>query len=430
MKEERKQVLLNSFPPVPNDITEQMKGKGAGNFAVFLTRGAELFVRCFYRYSKGGSLIERQRYVFAKDGAVRYGFDNYKGWNVLKYFREPVFCAKTYGYGFDNSYTVLNFEAISESDMKYCPNCHNEKLLMSYLKLYCRHPNIEYLIKSGYAHLIETSYQGSWGSVQTVKVTENINWKSNNLLKMLRLNRTEFKLLKGRERDYSTYISYREKFPKYTPEERLMIASVGWYSFNELERCTSATGLTPKRLARYLSENKIRYYDYSDYLGQCRTLSCNLQDTAISMPRDFYAMHERLSAIIVAKASEKAKQKFNELYAERVEFEFEYKDLILIQPKDVSEIINEGKALNHCVGGYAERHSLGATNIFFIRKKDAPTEPFYTIEVNNNYKIIQCRGFKNDRENKKPEEVIEFEKQYTEYLEELKNVRTNSKRTA
>ena len=46
--------------------------------------------------------------------------------------------------------------------------------------------------------------------------------------------------------------------------------------------------------------------------------------------------------------------------------------------------------------------------------------------------IVQCHGYKNEREsnNKKPPEIVEFEQQYTKFLEDIKNVRNNSKRTA
>lgn len=41
-------------------------------------------------------------------------------------------------------------------------------------------------------------------------------------------------------------------------------------------------------------------------------------------------------------------------------------------------------------------------------------------------------GYKNERESnyKKPPEIVEFEQQYTKFLEDIKNVRNNSKRTA
>lgn len=75
MKQQRKDELLHSFPCVPQSIMDQMKGRLAANFAVFLTDGNELFVRCYHRYSDG-KLFERQRYVFAKDGSVRWGKDD------------------------------------------------------------------------------------------------------------------------------------------------------------------------------------------------------------------------------------------------------------------------------------------------------------------------------------------------------------------
>lgn len=432
MREKRKQELLHSFPNVSNEFMNQMQGKSAANFCVFLTYGAELYVRCYHRYSKSGSLIERQRYVFAKDGAVRYGFDSRSGWRIIKNFREPLFCSKLYGYNFDNRYNVINFEAIFKSDMKYCPIDSSERLPISYLKLYCRHPNIEYLVKSGYAHLIETVRQGCWGGLETLKVSGDINWKSNNLLKMLRLNRTEFKMLQGDEQYYLEYINCRREFPKYKPEELIIVAKVYGNNFGLMQQDSAVTGLPVKRIARYLNDNNIRHYDYDDYIQQCRELHYNLHDTAINMPHNFYEVHERLSAIIKYEENEKTRREFNKRIAGRTKFEFEFKNLTFVQPKDICEIVNEGRVLMHCVGGYVQRHADGKTNIFFIRHKSEPDVPYFTIEVSNDYKIIQCHGYRNERFKDKPEEIVEFEKQYTEYLEGLKNaeIRNSNQRTA
>lgn len=134
MKKERKEALLRSFPPVPYDIAEQMcAGKNAANYIVFLTRGDELYVRGYHKYSKGHGIVERQRYVFAKDGFVRYGIDFRGKWSVRSEFREPVFCSTAYGYSFDNSYTALNLQAIKRSCMKYSmiDNKGSHRLLQS-----------------------------------------------------------------------------------------------------------------------------------------------------------------------------------------------------------------------------------------------------------------------------------------------------------
>ena len=87
MKKERKEALIGCFPPVSDVQHQQMKGKGAANFIVFLTWGRELFARGFHRYSNG-ELVERQRYVFAKAGAVRYGRETGTRWTVRSEFRE------------------------------------------------------------------------------------------------------------------------------------------------------------------------------------------------------------------------------------------------------------------------------------------------------------------------------------------------------
>lgn len=423
MKQTRKQELLYQFPKLPDKFYENMQGKGAANFCVFLTKGKELFVRCYHRYSKGGKIMERQRYVFAKDGAVRYIFDDWKGWKIATRFREPVFCSANYGYTFDNSYEVLNFQAAAKSDMRYSQLSQSENLPISYLKLYCRHPNIEYLVKSGYGHLIKEYCTGYWGGIKGLEIDESVNLKSNNLLKMLHLNRTEFKLLQGKEHYYSSYVNCREKFPKYKPEELLNVAEVYGCAFGSMSTDSKLTGLSVKRLARYLKENKILCHDYYDYLNQCRKLKYNLKDTAINMPHDFYSVHERLSEIIKTETDKETEQALRERIPERVKFEFEYGNLILIQPEHIEEIVSEGKTLMHCVGGYVKRHALGQTNIFFIRKKSEPNVPYYTIEVSNSYSIVQCKGYRNDRQGEKPQEVKDFEKQYEKYLEGLKNVR-------
>ena len=421
MKKRRKEDLLYCFPVLPVSIEEQMQGRGAMNFCVFLTAGRELFVRCYHRYT-GGRLIERQRYVVAKDGAVRYIFDEYKTpqWRVATKFREPRFAAGGYPYGFDNTYCILNADALKESDMKYSGvGKHNFTCPLLYLRLFVRHPNVEYLLKSGYDHLIEES-EDYYSNRMTVKVNHHVNLKSNNLLKMLRLNREEFKLLKGWETRYDNYLYYREAFPQYKPCEVMEIVKAYGYERGVIDQHVSKSGLNPLRLARYINKQEIAPQLYSDYLDQCRQLHYDLSDTAISLPHDFHAMHERLSALIQYKASEAARLAFSEHYDARKRFEYEKGDLLLRQPESMDEIVHEGKALAHCVGGYAERHAKGITNILFIRKKSEPDKPYYTVEVDNSGVIRQCYGYKNNKAgNPKPPEIKAFEEHYQQYLSEV-----------
>lgn len=416
MKKERKEGLLGCFPPATSAQIEKMKGKGAANYIVFLTRGAELFARGYHRYSNG-QLVERQRYVFAKDGAVRYGSENGKQWSVRTEFREPVFCLTSYGYTFDNSYKILGEEAIRQSDMRYSQyEKYTGNLLMCYLNKYCQHPNIEYLMKQGFDPTIEHC-TGYWGGRYVLELSKTINWKSNNLLQMLGITKSELKVLRGNEHLYETYISWRNEFPKVSPGDLINFAKVFGDAHGTMATFVEQTGATPQRITRYIEENGIFTRDYHDYLKQCKRLKYNTTDTAICFPHNFEAIHERLSATIKYQHDKAAiRAEFAKHIEERKQLEFSDGNLMIIQPKQLSDIAYEGKVLSHCVGGYAERHAKGALSIMFIRKKSEPDKPYYTMEVSADGKIVQVRGKRNIAPNKEVEDLI---KGYKAYLEKI-----------
>lgn len=427
MKQTRKDELLHSFPAVPFDVEIDMHGRGSANFAVMLTSRCDdaLFVRCFHRYSDG-KIEERQRYVFAKDGAVRYGSDDGMHWTIRSDFREPVFCKSCYGYNFDNSYRLLNSEVYKDTCMKYSElERYHGSLPLEYLRLYCRHPNLEYLMKAGYTSVIDDHYTGYWGTHLSLYADPHINWKSNNLLKMLDLSRTEFKVLHGKEHLWSEYISWRKEYPRCKPEEILYVTEKFGYAHGTLSTITEETGLNPVRAARYLTEQNIETRDYIDYIRQCKVLEYDLHDTAISMPHHFMDTHIRLSGIIKDKENAALQKELAGRIADRKRLEFEFGGFLIRQPENLGEIIREGKMLHHCVGGYAERHAQGVLHILFIRKADAPEKPFYTMEVSTGGNIVQVRGLRNCD---LTEDVRELVEQYREYLQPLFEKRKKRKR--
>ena len=90
---------------------------------------------------------------------------------------------------------------------------------------------------------------------------------------------------------------------------------------------------------------------------------------------------------------------------ERKCYEYEDNDFIIRLPKDINEIINEGARQHICIGGYTSRHSKGDTNLFFLRKKNDETTPFYAIEMNNKKSIVQIHGFSNKWLGNNPEAI-------------------------
>ena len=89
------------------------------------------------------------------------------------------------------------------------------------------------------------------------------------------------------------------------------------------------------------------------------------------------------------KREEKKRQEMDE---KRKSYEYEDDDYIIRLPKSLNEIITEGSMQSICIGGYTDRHARGDTNLFFIRKKSCPDNPFYAIEMSNSKVIVQIHG--------------------------------------
>ena len=88
---------------------------------------------------------------------------------------------------------------------------------------------------------------------------------------------------------------------------------------------------------------------------------------------------------------------------------------MLIRPADdADELIAEGAALHHCVGGYADRMADGESAIFFIRRLEEPDRPYYTLELVNR-RVIQCRTRHNESYEQTPT-VLDF---VNEWLREI-----------
>ena len=123
-------------------------------------------------------------------------------------------------------------------------------------------------------------------------------------------------------------------------------------------------------------------------------------------------VHTRLSEMIKYNASQEARRKFKENMEYRKRLEFASGGLFIRQPKNMTEIVNEGKRLHHCVGGYAQRHAYGKLHIMFIRTAEKPDVPYYTMEISTEGKIVQVRGLRNCKTTPEVQAFIEEYKQH------------------
>ncbi|MEQ2615733.1 PcfJ domain-containing protein, partial [Intestinimonas aquisgranensis] len=173
----------------------------------------------------------------------------------------------------------------------------------------------------------------------------------------------------------------------------------------EVLRFLGKRHLTPGRFLRYLDrvseQTDDRYATlfglYRDYWEAAYALGRCMEHGKVLWPEDLHAAHDSATEELADKqAREEKKRRAASLKERRLKYEFELDGLKIVFPATSLAIRREGKALCHCVGGYAERHMNGVTTILFLRRTDAPATPYITLEMDGN-QLRQIHGYDNER---------------------------------
>lgn len=106
--------------------------------------------------------------------------------------------------------------------------------------------------------------------------------------------------------------------------------------------------------------------------------------------------------ILMKEKRQEFQDSLGECFADRGEelskYEFSNTELIVISPKCIDDLIKEGSNNHNCVASYFENFAKGQSNIFFIRKKDAPDDSYITIELNSDFSKIKQAFYSSNRE--------------------------------
>ncbi|WP_206458674.1 PcfJ domain-containing protein [Anaerovorax sp. IOR16] len=185
---------------------------------------------------------------------------------------------------------------------------------------------------------------------------------------------------------------------------------------------------------KYLSSFKMAEKDivYRDYLNSCKELKYDLSNPFVAFPKNLRERHdqnvETINEISLTKESKTANSKYAKV-AKRKDtlnqyYAFENNKYFIRAPSDAGEIIREGHTLRHCVGGrlYLSSMAEGQTVILFLRRKEAPGTPYYTIQIEGN-RLIQCHTFGNKDRDKS--NINGFLKLWQKYLD--RKVKTSEK---
>lgn len=286
-----------------------------------------------------------------------------------------------------------------------------------YLANYAVHPSIEMLVKLGYTDIVEQLV------IHRKAHTSLIRWDAKSPADAIGLPKDKLRLLTrctdqiGMIREYQKYARRGERDPwvcaylimKYAP------------SYGRKERQNLLKGCGSDELELYRYFEKITRENpgcsrcqappaertWRDYIEAAKEVGYDLTNKAVVMPRDLYRRHDDAVAIRNAmrpartygsetKITEKMKQNFEKRAPELArKYAATGAEYFIRVPQEPEEIIAEGRALSHCVGGYnyIKNHADGKNPILFLRKTDDPDTPFYTMEIDGKTnKILQCEG--------------------------------------
>lgn len=259
--------------------------------------------------------------------------------------------------------------------------------LIIYLAAFLKWQAIELLEKAGFENIVAAQVKHS---------SPGVNLRGNSLRNILRLMPAEIKEFRANGGNAITLKTYR------------IVQKMGYHiSFKQAERENSwsiednlniiAEYTDVQKVLNYLdAQPYMRTGDYIDYMKECKLLGYDMNRKSVLFPENFDEAHRKASERIKIEADALKQAAFEKnmekLYGKPV---FESDGLIIRGAQNPTELRDESAALGHCVRTYVDKVCNGDCAILFIRKAEAPEEPYYTLEINKYGKMVQCRGRRN-----------------------------------
>lgn len=351
-------------------------------------------------------------------------------WERMDRIRSPF---QARAYEVEASYLPMGVENIGKSSMRYCQygawfeaefGCMIGDLdwtddpfrvahLVRYLAEYTRRPQMEFLVKLGFHQVVSDLV------LRDKPHGDILDWQAGNPPDFFRLSKADFRLFKEVQCDFEELKSYRSLHRKGLVSDLAEFVRLSEDWGRDFRRVRAGAGLARvslDRAVRYLRsfdcKPAISAQLWVDYLDAAVKLKYDLSRDDVRMPKDLAQRHDLAAASLRTAEDEKAGKRYRARYRRLTEqFSFSAGGLRVVVPEGVRDVVREGRVLEHCVGGYAERHVAGAVTILFLRKESAPCVPYVTVEmsVENNCRelhIRQIHGYRNERDGGRPPEQV------------------------
>lgn len=285
-----------------------------------------------------------------------------------------------------------------------------------------RWASLEYMHKAGFTQLAREGLDGGF------RKSAHIRPRAKRLDKVLGISawyasqlRLQGDAGKVTQNTLEVYHAFKRAGIEIAPRELMQVArefSHGWERGAEAI-ARVAPALKRKAFAYMRKHNTAdnsywKYNDICDYWRQLEALGAGLDDKYALMPKDLDAAHARATAQLAALREEKKLKeaaKTDAACAKRAralkrKYTFEFDGLILAPFESAQEVVLEGMALKHCIGGYVQSYAEGNTILCKLRKTDAPDTPYMSVEFTKYGMRTQCRGLHNKQGTPEEQERI------------------------
>lgn len=305
------------------------------------------------------------------------------------------------GIGYPSKYekTVMYEDNLENVFTKSCLKYHYDpdffaayitspRRMIRYISQCLKYPAIELLRKAGYKKVVEGRISG-YGTMSAINV------RGKNLKSILRLPKRWQKKVKEMNMSLDQLYEFQrldEASKAVADHEFLRTCSMGAWYRDDIEKFVSYG-----KAVLFVNKQDSFISYYRDYLEAAQAIGEDMNSKHVLFPKDLRTEHDRVTAMRTIQQDQKAAKAMDEA-VKKIKQNFpEYRSgaFLIRAAESQLELNKESTALTHCVRTYGEKMAKGKTMIFFIRWIDEPDVPFYTLELNYEKRMVQCRGERN-----------------------------------
>lgn len=302
------------------------------------------------------------------------------------------------------------------------------ELPVSYFRAWKRHRNLEQLVLSGCEELVLKIMEGG----PDAGLGLQLDFSKQKPHQILGISKGAFRFLKERDqlnaRNLVLWQRYQDKGKGTDLHFFELNDSAGGYSMDIALDLFDQYGDEPEKVFAYLGKQGLRPQE-AGLLRDSRRFAQELRPgqalTAEELwPRHLQQTHDRLAQLrqlaISKEEAEKWKKGFDAVIEKYGDLQWNDKRLAVILPKNNSDLVQEGKTLRHCVGGYGNAHSKGKSIILFVRHYRRPERSYYTLNISftgPEPREVQLHGYGNERHGPYKEHSHSIPKSVREFVD-------------